>query len=52
MNDFQRDLITVYKNVLREVEGGSADFNELETVLLQNGIEIDDDLWPIEGDEE
>jgi hypothetical protein len=29
MNQFQADLIAVYKNVMREVEGGSADFDEL-----------------------
>jgi hypothetical protein len=51
MNAFQRDLIAVYKNVIREVEGGSADFDELNEVMNRNGIEIDDDGWPIEEDE-
>jgi hypothetical protein len=46
MNQFQADLIAVYKNVMREVEGGSADFDELVVVMNRNGIEIDDDGWP------
>jgi hypothetical protein len=48
MNQFQADLIAVYKNVMREVEGGSADFDELVVVMNRNGIEIDDDGWPVE----
>lgn len=37
----QQDLIAVYMNVLREVEGGEADFEELEKVLSHYGIELD-----------
>lgn len=51
MNEFQRDLITVYTNVIREVEGGNADFSELIEVMNRNGIEIDDDLCAIEAAE-
>lgn len=48
MNQFQADLIAIYKNVMREVEGGEADFKELSEVLKRNGIELDEDYWPIE----
>lgn len=52
MNAFQRDIILIYKNVMREVEGGGADFDELSEVMKRNGIEVDDDGWPIEEDDE
>lgn len=52
MDQFQADLITIYKNVMREVEGDSANFTELAEVLKRNGIELDDDYWPIENEEQ
>lgn len=47
MTPVQADLIAIYKNVLREVEGGSANFTEVIEVLKRNGIELDGDYCPI-----
>lgn len=50
MNNFQKDLIAIYKQLLNEVEGGSCDFTEVQSILNRHGIELDDDYWPIEDE--
>jgi len=51
MEQFREDLKAVYRELLREIEGGECDFGNIEAVLDKYGLKIDDDLAIIDKDD-